>query len=69
MRPEGRRLIYYSIYAWGLAASVASLAGVVHLFIDEQSGMQTTSPHSFFTWYQIGKTNFFSFQTKEMPET
>lgn len=56
MRPEGRRLFFYSLYAWGLATCIAGLALAVHYFIDEpgKSG-PITSPHSFFTWYKIGK--------------
>lgn len=53
MRPEGKRLLFYSLYAWGLAAGIAGLAAVVHLFIDGGTG-RNVSPHSFFTWYKIG---------------
>lgn len=58
MRPEGRRLAFYSLYAWGVAASVTGLAVIVHFFIEDHSKGTAVSPHSFFTWYRIGKENF-----------
>ena len=56
MRPEGKRYVFYSLYSWGSAACVTGLAIVVHFFIEDESH-GTTSPHSFFTWYRIGKLN------------
>lgn len=55
MRPEGKRLAFYSLYAWGVAASVTGMAIVVHFFIEDHTANAGVSPHSFFTWYRIGK--------------
>ena len=53
MRPEGKRYFLYCIYSWGSAMTVLVLALAVHFFIDVHTNK--TSPHSFFTWYRIGR--------------